>query len=72
MHYVKKDGLPGFYSPDFMVRTANAIYLAETKAQDQTSHPNVLPKRKAAAAAGANASTSCCRICEAVCYGITR
>ena len=44
------NGLPAFYSPDFMVRTADAIYLAETKAQDQTSHPNVLRKRKAAAA----------------------
>ena len=32
------------------MRTADAIYLAETKAQDQTSHPNVQRKRKAAAA----------------------
>jgi type III restriction enzyme len=50
LRYVKDNGLPAFYSPDFLVRTADAIYLAETKAQNQTSHPNVLRKRKAAAA----------------------
>jgi type III restriction enzyme len=50
LRYVKDNGLPAFYFPDFLVRTADAIYLAETKAQDQTSHPNVLRKRKAAAA----------------------
>jgi len=50
LRYVKDNGLPAFYSPDFLVRTADAIYLAETKAQDQTSHPNVLRKRKAASA----------------------
>ncbi|HWG10498.1 MAG TPA: DEAD/DEAH box helicase family protein [Rhodanobacteraceae bacterium] len=50
LRYVKDNGMPAFYFPDFLVRTADAIYLAETKAQDQTSHPNVLRKRKAAAA----------------------
>jgi len=30
---VKNDGLPAFYSPDFLVRTASTIFLAETKAQ---------------------------------------
>ncbi|WIG54494.1 MAG: hypothetical protein OJF61_000280 [Rhodanobacteraceae bacterium] len=50
LRYVKDNGLPAFYFPDFLVRTADAIYLAETKAQDQTSHPNVLRKRKAATA----------------------
>jgi len=50
LRYVKDNGLPAFYFPDFLVRTADAIYLAETKAQDQTGHPNVLRKRKAAAA----------------------
>lgn len=50
LRYVKENGMPAFYSPDFLVRTADAIYLAETKAQDQTSHPNVRRKRKAAAA----------------------
>jgi type III restriction enzyme len=50
LRYVKDNGLPAFYSPDFLVRTTDAIYLAETKAQDQTTHPNVLRKRKAASA----------------------
>ncbi|MBK6614095.1 DEAD/DEAH box helicase family protein [Ottowia sp.] len=48
LRYVKDDGLPAFYSPDFLVRTAHAIYLVETKAQQQVSHPNVQRKRKAA------------------------
>ena len=39
LRYVKRDGLPAFYSPT-LVRTADAVYLAETKAQQQTAHPN--------------------------------
>ncbi len=50
LRYVKEDGLPAFYSPDFLVRTAEAIYLVETKAQEQTLHPNVQRKRRAALA----------------------
>ncbi|MFK2877052.1 DEAD/DEAH box helicase family protein [Rhodanobacter hydrolyticus] len=50
LRYVKDSGMPAFYSPDFLVRMADAIYLVETKAQDQTSHPNVQRKRRAAAA----------------------
>jgi type III restriction enzyme len=50
LRYVKEDGLPAFYSPDFLVRTDAAIYLVETKAQQQTAHPNVQRKLKAAAA----------------------
>ncbi|MBV7542273.1 DEAD/DEAH box helicase family protein [Acidovorax sp. sic0104] len=50
LRYVKEDGLPAFYSPDFIVRTADAVYLAETKAQEQTVHPNVQRKLKAAVA----------------------
>ncbi len=50
LRYVKEDGLPAFYSPDFLVRTAAAVYLVETKAQEQTLHPNVQRKRKAALA----------------------
>lgn len=48
LRYIKDDGLPAFYSPDFLVRTANAIYLVETKAQQQVIHPNVQRKLKAA------------------------
>jgi type III restriction enzyme len=50
LRYVKDDGLPAFYSPDFLVRTADAVYLVETKAQQQTIHPNVQRKLKAAMA----------------------
>jgi len=50
LRYVKDDGLPAFYSPDFMVRTDSAVYLVETKAQQQTIHPNVQRKLKAAMA----------------------
>ena len=50
LRYVKEDGLAAFYSPDFLVRTASAIFLVETKAQEQTLHPNVQRKRKAAIA----------------------
>lgn len=49
MRYVRDDGLPAFYFPDFMVRTADAIYMVETKAQQQTTHPNVTRKLRAAA-----------------------
>ena len=50
LRYVKDDGLPAFYSPDFMVRTDGALYLVETKAQQQTIHPNVQRKLRAATA----------------------
>ncbi|MFZ1319606.1 MAG: TnsA endonuclease N-terminal domain-containing protein, partial [Candidatus Nitrotoga sp.] len=50
LRYVKEDGLPAFYSPDFLVRTGDAVYLVETKAQQQTIHPNVQRKLKAATA----------------------
>ena len=50
LRYVKDDGLPAFYSPDFLVRTKDAVYLVETKAQQQTIHPNVQRKLKAALA----------------------
>ena len=50
LRYVKEDGLPAFYSPDFLVRTASSIFLVETKAQQQAIHPNVQRKLKAAVA----------------------
>lgn len=48
MRYLRDDGLPAFYFPDFLVRTADAIYMAETKAQQQTTLPNVQRKLRAA------------------------
>lgn len=50
LRYVKEDGLPAFYSPDFLVRTVDAVYLVETKAEGQLSAPNVQRKLKAAMA----------------------
>ena len=50
LRYVKEDGLPAFYSPDFLVRAKGCVYLTETKAQQQTTHPNVRRKLKAASA----------------------
>lgn len=50
LRYVKEDGLPAFYAPDFLVRTEAAVFLVETKAQEQVRHPNVQRKRKAAMA----------------------
>ncbi|SJM90089.1 DNA/RNA helicase, superfamily II (fragment) [Crenothrix polyspora] len=50
LRYVKEDGLPAFYSPDFLLRSDKAVYLVETKAQGQVSSPNVQRKLKAAAA----------------------
>ena len=50
LRYVKEDGLPAFYHPDFLVRCGPEIYLVETKAQAQTTTPNVVRKKRAAVA----------------------
>jgi type III restriction enzyme len=50
LRYIKEDGLPGFYAPDFLVRTREAIFVVETKAQEQLAHPNIQRKKKAALA----------------------
>ncbi|MBZ9540226.1 DEAD/DEAH box helicase family protein [Modicisalibacter tunisiensis] len=47
LRYVRQDGLPAFYCPDFLVRTQDAIYLVETKAQKDVNHPDVRRKLKA-------------------------
>ena len=48
LRYVKEDGLPAFYYPDFLVRCGSNIYLLETKAQGQVTTPNVKRKKRAA------------------------
>lgn len=48
--YLKADGMPAQYSPDFLVRTSSAIYLIETKAQSSLSDENVARKKRAALA----------------------
>ncbi len=50
LRYVKENGLPGFYSPDFLVRTKTGIWLTETKAQDQLIQADVIRKKTAAVA----------------------
>ena len=53
LRYLKTEGLPAFYYPDFLVRVVadngeHIVYMVETKAQQQVSHPNVQRKRQAA------------------------
>ena len=46
--YVREDGMPAEYIPDFIVRIGCDNYLVETKSQDQISHQNVIRKKRAA------------------------
>lgn len=46
--YVREDGMPAEYIPDFVVRIGADNYLVETKAQNQLSHQNVIRKKRAA------------------------
>lgn len=48
--YLKADGMPAQYSPDFLIRTQSTIYVVETKAQSALSDENVQRKQKAALA----------------------
>lgn len=45
--YFRDDGLMGWYSPDFMVESQNAIYLIETKSDKDLKDANVKQKQKA-------------------------
>lgn len=46
--YLRTDGLLGEYIPDFLVATAERVFLVETKAAGQVADGNVRQKRKAA------------------------
>lgn len=48
--YLKADGMPAQYSPDFLVRTDVDVYVVETKAQTALSDENVKRKQRAAVA----------------------
>lgn len=48
--YLKGDGMPAQYSPDFLVRTDTDVYVVETKAQSALSDENVKRKQRAALA----------------------
>jgi type III restriction enzyme len=45
--YLKADGMLASYSPDFIVRTAERIFIVETKAQSALSDDNVQRKQRA-------------------------
>ena len=46
--YLRTDGLLGEYIPDFLVATAECVWIVETKAANQKRDENVLRKRAAA------------------------
>ena len=48
--YLKADGMPAQYLPDFLVRAAGTVYVVETKAQFALSDENVQRKKRAAIA----------------------
>jgi type III restriction enzyme len=48
--YLKADGMPARYSPDFLFRTEEMIYVVETKAESALSDINVQRKQSAAIA----------------------
>lgn len=50
LRYLKDEGIPAFYHPDFLVRTLDTVYLVETKATGQMNNQNVIRKQKAAMA----------------------
>jgi len=47
---VKDNGLAGFYSPDFLVRTTDGVWLVETKSQAMLQQVDVVRKKRAALA----------------------
>lgn len=48
--YLKANGMPAMYSPDFLVRVAGSVYVVETKSQSGMVNENVLRKQRAAVA----------------------
>ena len=48
LRYVRSDGMLSSYFPDFMVKTADAVYLVETKAEKDISNINVQAKQRSA------------------------
>lgn len=46
--YFRSDGLPAPYFPDFLVKTAEGIFIVETKADNMVDDKNVVQKKKAA------------------------
>ncbi|MEW6088919.1 MAG: DEAD/DEAH box helicase family protein [bacterium] len=47
INYVRNDGMLSTYSPDFIVKTKDKIFIVETKAQDNLSNENIILKQLA-------------------------
>jgi type III restriction enzyme len=48
--YLKADGMPAMYSPDFLLRTGSTAYVIETKSQHDLANENVIRKQRSAVA----------------------
>ena len=48
--YLRADGIPAQYSPDFLVRTKSRVYVVETKSQTGLTEENVRRKQRSAVA----------------------
>jgi type III restriction enzyme len=48
LHYVRADGMLASYYPDFMVKTADKMFVVETKSEQQMDNTNVQAKRQSA------------------------
>jgi type III restriction enzyme len=48
--YLKADGMPAQYSPDFLLRSRDSVFVVETKAQSGLSDVNVRRKQRSALA----------------------
>lgn len=46
--YFRADGMAAYYSPDYLVRTREAVFVVETKSQNMLAEENVQRKRRAA------------------------
>lgn len=47
MRYIRDDGIPAYYYPDFILKTNEKIYLIETKATRDIHNENVRRKENA-------------------------
>ena len=48
--YVREDGIPANYFPDFIIKAKEKIYVVEIKAKKDLSNENVIRKKKSAVA----------------------
>lgn len=48
--YIREDGIPANYFPDFIIKTTEKIYVVEIKAKKDLSNENVIRKKKSAVA----------------------